>query len=50
MSLCLSTASAKRTLQADAAANLSAHFLQSGDPKREASSESEALIKWAEVH
>jgi hypothetical protein len=39
-----------RNLQADAAANLSAHFLQSGDPKREASSESEALIKWAEVH
>lgn len=28
----------------------SAHFLQSGDSKSESSSESEALIRWAEVH
>lgn len=47
MSLCLSTA---KILQTNAAANLNAHFLQSGDSKSESSSESEALIRWAEVH
>jgi hypothetical protein len=39
-----------QTNAAAAAAFALMHFLQSGDSKSESSSESEALIRWAEVH